>query len=52
MLYAILDRPDFLPHKNEVTNSKTEESHGYDRNKIRGDDDEALQKGKWTLKTT
>jgi hypothetical protein len=36
------DRPDLLPHKNEVADSKTEKSDGDDRNKIGRNDDEAL----------
>jgi hypothetical protein len=47
----ISDRPDFLPHKNVVTDSKTEKGDGHKRNQMWRDDKEALQKWKWILKT-
>jgi hypothetical protein len=52
MLYAISDGSDFLPHKNEVTDSKAEKSDGHERNQMRGDDVQALQKGKRTLESS
>lgn len=39
---SLSDRPDLLPHKNKVANSKTEEGDGDDGNQIRRDNDEAL----------
>ena len=51
VLYVILDCPELLPHKNEVTDSKTEKRDGDNRDQIRRDDDDTLQKGKGILKT-
>jgi hypothetical protein len=51
MLYAILDRPDFLPHKGEIANPKAEKGDSHQRNQMRGNDEEALQKREWTLET-
>jgi hypothetical protein len=45
----ISDGSDFLPHKNEITDSKTEKRDGHKRNQMRGDDVQALQKGKRIL---
>src|SRR4030042_5173757 len=45
------DCSDLLPHKDEVTDSETNEGDGDDRNQIRRDDDQTLQQGKRVLKT-
>jgi len=57
MLHALCamrtsDGPDFLTHKNIVTDSKTEQGNGYNGNQMGGDDEEALCKWKWVLKAS
>ena len=51
LIFLLSDCPDLLPHKDEIADSKTEETGGDDGNKIWRDDDEALQKWKGVLKS-
>jgi hypothetical protein len=51
LLYAISDCSDFLPHKDEITDSKAEKRDSHQRNQKWQDDIEALEKSERILKT-